>query len=210
MYVMEILFYIICVIFTKAILLAVLMLMTHAYNMGVAYPISHPALTQPHSIQQQICQHACMCRIWAWAQKRKWRWVIKNSPPLTWFLKNVVTQMDFEIACKLNLLAASPWTPQHAPHGMPNSLQLDVHELLQLNSWGSRNQESQLLSLEKSRECSLRSWKSDLGSLDLCLELDLAFLLIQLSTRIPSLTPKKCCHVGIHVVLGTWDLGLHL
>ena len=31
---------------------------------------------------------------------------------------------------------------------------------------------------------------------------------IQLATQIPSLTFKKCCHVGIHVIVGTHDLEL--
>jgi hypothetical protein len=33
--------------------------------------------------------------------------------------------------------------------------------------------------------------------------LGLAFYLTQLSTQVLSLTSKKCCHVGIHVILGT-------
>jgi hypothetical protein len=37
-------------------------------------------------------------------------------------------------------------------------------------------------------------------------KLGLAFCSTQLSTRVPSLTSKKWCHVGIHVILGTWDL----
>ena len=38
---------------------------------------------------------------------------------------------------------------------------------------------------------------------DLCRELALAFCSTQLSTHVLSLTSKKCCHVGIHVILGT-------
>ena len=34
-------------------------------------------------------------------------------------------------------------------------------------------------------------------------ELSLAFCSTQLTTQVPSLTSKKCCHVGIHVILGT-------
>ena len=41
---------------------------------------------------------------------------------------------------------------------------------------------------------------------DLSWELGLAFCSIQLSTQVLSLTPQKCCHVGIHVILGTWDM----
>ena len=42
-------------------------------------------------------------------------------------------------------------------------------------------------------------------SWDLCWEMGLDFCLTQLSTQVPSLTSKNCCHVGIHVILGTWD-----
>ena len=41
---------------------------------------------------------------------------------------------------------------------------------------------------------------------DLCCKLGLDFCSTQLSTQVPSLTFKKWCHVGIHVILGTWDL----
>jgi hypothetical protein len=33
-----------------------------------------------------------------------------------------------------------------------------------------------------------------------------SFLLEQNATQVPSLTSKKCFHVGIHVIVGTWDL----
>lgn len=39
------------------------------------------------------------------------------------------------------------------------------------------------------------------------LELSLAFGLTQLVAQDPSFTSKKCCHLGIHVILGTYDLG---
>ena len=45
------------------------------------------------------------------------------------------------------------------------------------------------------------------NSWDLYWELGLAFCSTQLWTCVLSLTSKKCCHVGIHVILGTWDLG---
>jgi hypothetical protein len=38
--------------------------------------------------------------------------------------------------------------------------------------------------------------------------LGLAFCSTQLSTQVLSLTSKTFCHLGIHVVLGTQDLGL--
>ena len=33
----------------------------------------------------------------------------------------------------------------------------------------------------------------------------LAFCSIQLLTQVLSLTSKKCCHVGVHVILGLYD-----
>jgi len=47
-------------------------------------------------------------------------------------------------------------------------------------------------------------------SWDLGWELGLAFCSTQFATQVPSLTSEKCCHVGIHVILGTWDLGPHV
>jgi hypothetical protein len=41
---------------------------------------------------------------------------------------------------------------------------------------------------------------------DLGWELGLAFCSTQLATQVPSPTSKKCCQVGIQVILGTWDL----
>jgi hypothetical protein len=41
----------------------------------------------------------------------------------------------------------------------------------------------------------------------LCRHLGLAFCSTQPSTQAPSLTSKKCCHVGIHVILGTQEFG---
>ena len=41
----------------------------------------------------------------------------------------------------------------------------------------------------------------------LCWELCLAFCSTHLETQVPSLTSKKCCHVGIHVTVGNEDLG---
>jgi len=38
-------------------------------------------------------------------------------------------------------------------------------------------------------------------------ELSLAFCSTQVSTYVPSLTSKKWCHVGIHVVFRDWGLG---
>ena len=35
-----------------------------------------------------------------------------------------------------------------------------------------------------------------------------SFLLDSLSKQVPILVYKKCCHVGIHVILGTYDLRL--
>ena len=35
------------------------------------------------------------------------------------------------------------------------------------------------------------------------MRLGIAFCLAQLSTQVMSLTPKKYCHVGIHIILGT-------
>ena len=70
----------------------------------------------------------------------------------------------------------------------------------------------QLLNLKKPLKYGRLPLKSDLGYFmqkylwDLCWELNLALYLIQLSPQVPSLTSKKCCHVGIHVILGTHDL----
>ena len=68
---------------------------------------------------------------------------------------------------------------------------------------------SQLLSLKKTFKYGQLSLKSDLDSFmhkyswDLCWELGLAFCSTQLSTQVPSLISKKCCHMGIYVILGT-------
>ena len=43
---------------------------------------------------------------------------------------------------------------------------------------------------------------------DLGCELGLAFYSTQLAKQVPSLTSKKCCHVDIHLIVGTQDLGL--
>jgi hypothetical protein len=73
---------------------------------------------------------------------------------------------------------------------------------------------SQLLSLKISLKYGWFTIKSNLDycmqkySRDLCWELGLAFCSTQLSTQVPTLASQKCCHVGIHVILGTWDLGL--
>ena len=39
----------------------------------------------------------------------------------------------------------------------------------------------------------------------LVLKFNLVYCSTQLSTQVLSLTSKKCCHVDIHVILGTWD-----
>lgn len=39
---------------------------------------------------------------------------------------------------------------------------------------------------------------------------DLIFCSIQPLTQVSNLAFNKCCHVDIHVVLGTWDLGPHV
>ena len=44
------------------------------------------------------------------------------------------------------------------------------------------------------------------NSRDLCWELGLVFCCPQPSTQVPSLTSKKCRRVGIHVIIGTWDM----
>jgi hypothetical protein len=41
----------------------------------------------------------------------------------------------------------------------------------------------------------------------LALRVGSSFCSTQLSTQVPSLTSKKCCHVNIHVIRETWDLG---
>ena len=68
----------------------------------------------------------------------------------------------------------------------------------------------QLLSLQKPSRYDWLSSKLDLDlfyekNVEFGLGVGLAFSSIQLSTQVPSLTSKKCCHVGIHVILGTWD-----
>jgi hypothetical protein len=73
---------------------------------------------------------------------------------------------------------------------------------------------SQLLRLKKSSKYGKLSLKSDLGYFmqeyiqDLCWDLGLVFCSTQTSTQVPHLTSKKCCHVGIYVILGTQDLRL--
>ena len=52
----------------------------------------------------------------------------------------------------------------------------------------------------------IRSWLfMQKNSQDLCWELGLPFCLAQFWTYILSLSSKKCCHVGIRVILGPWD-----
>ena len=64
------------------------------------------------------------------------------------------------------------------------------------------------LSLNKSLKYGLYPVKSNLDfrakkSQDLCWELGQAFCSTRLSTQVLTPTLKKCCHVGIHVILGT-------
>ena len=70
---------------------------------------------------------------------------------------------------------------------------------------------SQLLSLMKSSKRALLLWKLDLDYLmqktlwDLCWELGQAKNQSQYKSQT---LPPNCCHVGIHVILGTWDMDL--
>jgi hypothetical protein len=72
---------------------------------------------------------------------------------------------------------------------------------------------SQLLSLNRSLKILLYTLMSKFDYFmqtylqDLCWELDLTTCSTQHSTQVPSPTSKKCCHVSIHVTLGTEDLG---
>ena len=115
---------IICMISTKAILLAVLMLMTCAYNMGIAYPGSHPTLTQPQNIHNKFVNTLACAEYGLGLGHVSGGESSLVVPYKTWSCKWTLT-------LAASLLAASPWTPQHE---MPNSLQLDVHRLPQLSS----------------------------------------------------------------------------
>ena len=91
-------------------------------------------------------------------------------------------------------------------------LRAGLHGVPSLNT----EAKSQLSSLQKPLKYGWLSLRSDLEYFvwkhlwDLCWELGPAFCSNQLSTRVSSLTSKKCCHAGIISYLGdlgfrTWD-----